>query len=181
MATRVKVATVTCEAGVFRFAFGPKDSPIETVTVDTNEFTAEVKLLAQYHGFEQKLRDSYAGSGGDPQVALGLFKKVKENLDAGQWRTARAKGDREDPIDLLAEAVHRASKALVEQGVLPEAPTAEQAKAGLEKMDKAQRDAIRRTPEVSVELAKVKAEKAKGGKSLADIWGANTDEAPTAA
>ena len=141
------------------FAF--KDVAETVVVVNVDDFDEEIKRKAMFHGFEQKLRDSYAGAE-SPDEAAGLFQKVLDNLYVRKWvgRTA-GEGGSEAPTKLLAQALVN-----VRGGQI----TLEQATAALTATTPEKRRAIRSIPEIAVELAKLRS-KAKEGVSIESILG----------
>lgn len=163
MAKEVKICKVSDlpeYAGV-RFAFVGG----ETFDLNVSELAENIQKAALIHGLTQKGRDSYAGAK-TVEEAKGLFSKVFDNLLKGEW-TGRAEGGvREEPVELLAQALlnvqtAKGVKDLTLEGML----------ARVKATDPDKRRKIRAIPEVAVELAKLKAEKSKAAGSIEDLLG----------
>jgi len=103
------------------------------------------------HGAEQKLRDAAAGKASDPAEAEASVLAVYNRLTSGEWATKREGGEREEPIDLLTDAV---VNVFVNHG---REVSREAIRAKLESMDRNARNGIRRQPDVAVELARLRA------------------------
>jgi hypothetical protein len=161
-APKAKIATVTDAEGVLTFSF----TNGKVHTFDVNAAPTELIARLAMHGAEQKLRDSYAGKGTDPEVARGFFLKVLDNLNAGVFTAARTGEPREEPTALLARAVVAAL------GKAGKNKTVEEVTAVLEGMDKAGRAAWRRNPEIAAELAAIRAQAGKPTDlaSIADVF-----------
>lgn len=148
------------ETGVsFAFANG------RAVEVLLSEIPESLHVALAVHGLTQKGGDSYAGAE-NADEAFELLGAVLDTLKRGLWTERAPAAEREDPIELLAEAIvlQRASKGIE----VSLAMVAEKLKS----LAKQERAILRATPDISVELAKVKAAKAKApSKSDADILG----------
>ena len=141
-----KAAHVPSPTGL-KFVF---EDGTETV-VDFDKIPQEIKVRAMFHGFSQKIGDSYAGAAKAEGGALAFSKKaVNETLAqlyAGDWR-ATAEGGPKAPSD-LAVAISRVS------GKTPEA-----CQAFVETLDDDQKKAWRKKAKVAAALATIAAEKA---------------------
>lgn len=143
--TRVAKAKVTVEGMILSFAFA--NGEIEMF--DTSTLTQELQHRAMLHGVEQKLRDCYAGAESAAE-AQGLWQKVADSLNAGQWNVKGESGPLEGSLDLLAKAMVAAYAA---KGVAKDATAI---RVFLGTQDKAARTKLRNHPGIAVELAKLK-------------------------
>ena len=164
------VATVDWAGPVMAIRFA--DDAKTLVQVNIDDLPENIQARAAKHGLEQKFRDSYAGVKGDVEVAISAVGKVLETLTSGVWTSGREKGgEREEPIDILAQAFVAQLQELADAGAIPieSVVTIEQARARLDGPGKkALRDSLRRTPEMQVAIAKLKAAKSKAP-SLAEL------------
>lgn len=126
----------------------------ETVTLQVSDFPESIQAQFAVHGMVQKLSDATAGTESVDE-AIGAFMKVLDALRAGNWGTRVAGEPREEPIELLAQAL-----AVVKYGEALVGEKAPDIAAKLRGFDKAKRDAYRRNPDVMVALARIKASKA---------------------
>ena len=90
-------ATPEARVLVVRFANG------EEVELKPSELSKEIVMCAAFHGFSQKIGDSYAGAKTIDE-AIEHAQAVVENLEEGTW-IDRAEGAIR--TSLLAEALHR--------------------------------------------------------------------------
>lgn len=120
--------------------------------VDFEKIPDDIKLRAMFHGFSQKIGDSYAGAAKAEEGALAFSKKsVAETLAqlyAGEWR-ATAEGGPKAPSD-LAIALSRIT-----------GKTPEEAQKFVESLDDEQKKVYRKKAKVAAHLASIAAEKAK--------------------
>lgn len=77
---KAKIATVVLIDGVFTFKWANG----ETTQFDTHETPDEMDERAKFHGYEQKLRDSYAGAKSVAE-AMERHAVVADGLMRGQW------------------------------------------------------------------------------------------------
>lgn len=81
----------------FRFA----DDETETVTPDA--FSDAIRTAAMFHGFSQKLGDSYADRKNKDGTPIELFLAMKEQLEADNWV---AEGESAGPrLNLVIKAI----------------------------------------------------------------------------
>lgn len=87
---------------ILRFAFEDGVS----VDFDIRDTSDEIKLCAMAHGFNQKLRDSFAGKKGDD--ARKELQTVADNLLGGFWTKPSKSGDGASTnMTILVEAIVR--------------------------------------------------------------------------
>lgn len=149
MAKKNTSVAVTQTGDAHTFAF----TGMESVTVKTSDFTEAIRAHFESHGMIQKLRDSYAGAK-NVSEAFASFMKVLDSLKAGLWGTRVAGEPREEPIEVLAQAL-----ANVKYGAELAAEKVAEILAKLKGFDKAKRDTYRRMPDIMVEIARIKAGK----------------------
>jgi len=104
------------------------------------------------HGFKQKGPDAYAKRGITPPEAREALDGVWDALRAEQWTRRRTGGGEATPMAKLAQAI---VNAWAERGVEKDYDAV---LAGLEAKTKEERAAIRKVPQVAVELAKLGAD-----------------------
>lgn len=150
MAKKNTSVSVTQSEGAFTFAF----AGMESVTVKVTDFSEAIRAHFESHGMIQKLRDSYAGAKNVAE-AFASFMKVLDALKANTWGTRVAGEPKEEPIEVLAQAL-----AVVKYGRDLAGEKVAEILAKLKGFDKAKRDTFRRMPDVMVEIARVKAAKA---------------------
>lgn len=124
------------------------------VTLLVSDFAENIQAWFAVHGMVQKLSDSTAGTE-TADEAFGAFMKTLDALRAGNLTVRVAGEPREEPIELLAQAL-----AIVKYGADLVADKAPEIATKLRGFDKAKRDAYRRNPDVMVALARIKASKA---------------------
>ncbi len=148
-------------ANTLTFEFGHGVSHV----VELDKLDESLRHRAMLHGFEQKLRDSYAGAKGSAVEAEGMFLEVLDTLKSGAWNMKVSGEPREEPIELLAKAMVNAFAARGK--VIPLAVVLDKIKG----VDKKERAVYRKNPEISVELAKLKAAAVVKTASLDDLAG----------
>ncbi len=141
-ATRTESGTLT---GTITFAFQDEQKPVVLDMADLND-TITAELAA--HGALQKIGDSYASAGGDFKFGRENAQRVIDNLIAGDWRAARAAGERAPT--LVLEAVAAVLKISVDG-----------ARAKWADFDDETKKAIARDPAVKVEKARIQGERAR--------------------
>lgn len=96
--SEVASAAANAEALTFAFEGG------ETFEVTLDMFSEDIQQAALWHGFSQKLGDSYSSKSGlEAEEAFGA---LLEQLQAGNWVSERTGGG--PRITMVAEAVERA-------------------------------------------------------------------------
>ncbi|HSW65392.1 MAG TPA: hypothetical protein VLH56_19095 [Dissulfurispiraceae bacterium] len=140
------VAKVVPVEGGYRWEFAHG----EQETVLLSELTEEIQGHLMLHGLKQKGSDNYAGAKGDSVVAHGLFMKCIDSLRAGEWSGKREAGPKEEPIDLLIEAV-----------VLVTKKDAVAVRTSVLAMDKATRNKLRRVGEIAKAIIDLRGARAK--------------------
>lgn len=144
-----KVSVTRIEGGaIWKFANG------ETAQLLVSDFPEAIQAMYTVHGLVQKHSDTYAGAK-TADEAFGAFMKAVDACKAGAWGTRVAGEPREEPIELLSQAL-----AIVKYGESLVSEKAPEIAAKLKGFDKAKRDAYRRNPDVMVALARIKASKA---------------------
>ena len=130
-----------------RFDFEDKTS--ETFTLD--DVSEAMRVRAMWHGFSQKIGDSYA-SAGKAENALAFAKEaVRETIaqvkgENASWRAAAGEGG--PRVTDLAVAMARVSGKTIEEVV-----------AYLENQTDEQKKVWKKKPKIALELAKIAAEK----------------------
>lgn len=117
----------------------------ESVSIDLNDLSDDMKLRLVKHGLSQKVGDSYAGAPAE-EIAK-LAGATIERLKADEWGVERGEGKAR--TTQLAEALAAATGKSVEECV-----------AKLDEMEDEQKKALRAHPQIKAELAKIKAQKA---------------------
>lgn len=159
MARNSKHATVTIDeaAGAVNFKFA--DGTLVAVGIDN--YPADLVKRMALHGFNQKLRDSYAGAESIAE-ARESFNKVLAALDAGKWST-RGEGDGA-PVGQFARAV----QILIARKTGNE-PSMDEVRAKLAGLDDEKKKALKTSApivEILAELAKAKATTANADEIL---------------
>jgi hypothetical protein len=144
--TKVKFADKSSAGSVVSFKFG--NGTILTLDVSTLDESIQTDLML--HGALQKIGDSYAGAAGDYDFAIGNAKKVIDNLVAGEWKSAREKGEAKPKTGELAEAIARI------KGI----DTAQAAEL-VNSLDDDQRKTLRTKDKVKATIAQIRFEKAQ--------------------
>jgi len=144
---RATKASVEVEGKILHFTFATE--PPQLFSVDTEQFIAEIRERAELHGFEQKLRDSYAGKDVTPEIAVGMFLKVYEPMQGptGVWSTRGTGEPRESGVIVLAEAL------VAFYADRPEPVDFATAKAKVESMDRSARSKLRKVPAIAQFIA----------------------------
>lgn len=145
------------DTGMFEITFG--DGTVISQNVD--ELPDEMKRNLMFHGFGQKVGDSYAGAKGDFSKAKSAASDVIEQLKNGDWRAGRD-GEAKPRLGELADAIARVkgievaeARAAVDAAAALDG-TDEQKKAGAEKLKN-----WRAHPRIKAALAAIRAEKAQ--------------------
>lgn len=117
---------------------------------EASSTSPEIQVRAMWHGFSQKLGDSYANAG-KAENPLAFAKEavadVIAQLSKGDWRAAAGEGG--PRVTDLAVAMSRVTGKTVEEVV-----------AFLEGQDEDQKKVWRKKPKIAAEIAKIAAEKA---------------------
>ena len=143
---------VNDETGLIEFDFQDEGTPI---VFDINKMPDNIVANLALHGASQKIGDSYAGAAGDYDAARKAAQSVIDQLIAGDWKAARAAG--EPRTTLLVEALSRATGQSMDASA-----------EVIGNMEKEQRVALGRHPEMKeakavIQLERAKAAKEKGG------------------
>jgi hypothetical protein len=149
--------------GTITFAFEDNTSQV----FDISKVKDAVKLRAMFHGFSQKIGDSYAGAGKDANPLKFAKEAVKETiaqLYAGDWRATSEGGPR---VTDLALALSMLSGKTIEESV-----------AFVDTLDDDQKKVWRSKAKVKAKLAEIAAKKAaeRAAKLAAKVAGAETPE-----
>lgn len=129
---------------------------------NVNELPDEIRTKLMYHGFMQKVGDSFAGAKGDYTKGVDSARSVIEQLEAGEWRSARGEGESKPRLSELAAAIARVKGIEEDQALAAVTKAAaldgseEEKKQGQEKLK-----AWRAHPRIKAALATIKAEKAQ--------------------
>lgn len=146
----------------FRFTNG------ETRKVVAEEFPENIQIAAMWHGFAQKLGDSYASSE-SVDAAVGSFEEMYNQLLEGDWITAAEGGaPRVTQLALAYANAVRSSGAEI---------TDEDAVAKVKTWDADKRKAAAEVPEVATALAELRLAAAKA--KLAAAKAALKEKGPT--
>jgi hypothetical protein len=174
---RQKVATAAdkldamVESGILGWEF-ENGKHLSFNLVNLYEKFAEMPKVAQFglaRGIFETVRDTYAGSGGNADVAYDRAEGRLEILNSGEWVSGAGGGG--PKLSDLFEAVRRAK---VKAG--QEVPTDDQLKAKFTGDNgKVNREAARANPLIAAELALIAEEKARAKREEAEKAGqANT-------
>ena len=137
------------ETGMIEFAFQDEGAAI---MFDISKIPDDVIGKLALHGASQKIGDSYAGANGDYEAARKAAQTVIDQLVAGDWGAARAAG--EPRTTLLVEALARATGQPMEKCTVV-----------VNDMEKEQRMALGKHPEVKEAKATILLERAKADKA----------------
>lgn len=152
------------DTGELTFEFGNGT----TLKMNVSEVNEEMRTRAMFHGFSQKIGDSYASAKGDFGKGIESAQGVIDGLKSGDWNQGRDSEGR-PRIAELAAALARA-KGVPEEDALAAVTKAaaldgtdEEKKAGAEKLK-----AWRSHPMVKAALLAIAAEKAANAASQAE-------------
>ena len=122
------------------------------------DYPESVRAAARWHGFAQKLGDSYNQSKGDVAKAIESFDEMSAQLMEGDWVTAAEGGG--PRITQLATAIYRANLKAPkeEQSNIPDEAAA---LAIVARWDSDKRKAASEYPAIALELAELRLEAAK--------------------
>lgn len=144
------------DTGEFTFEFGNG----KTVSCKIEDFNEEIRTRAMYHGFSQKIGDSYASAKGDYSKGIDAAQSVIDALKDGDWNQGR-ETEGKPRIAELSAALARV-KGIPEEEALAAVTKAaaldgdeEAKKAGQEKLK-----AWRAHPKVKAAILQIAAEKA---------------------
>lgn len=135
------------DVGTGVLTFTAADGSVQTLEV--SKLSEEIRLQAMFHGLSQKIGDSYAGAGSEPnpeEYAKACVKETIEQLYAGAWRAAGGGGGSRASILVLAFA------AVSGQSV-------EEAAAFIESLSDDDKKALQAKPKIKVAIAKIKLER----------------------
>lgn len=147
-----KAEVSRADSGVLTWKFAHGDT--RDVDPRDSRFDA-VREAIQSYGFVQKLTDVYSGAA-DSREAVEMFDALLAKLQAGEFSLRKAGEVREEPLEILVEALGRFA---IANGKPFDASHRDRLTAML-KDDKDKRAALRRDPRVAVHIAQVKAERA---------------------
>lgn len=144
----------------------------KNVVLDIGDLTEEVRHLAIMHGISQKLGDSYAGCGGDVEMAWAQCTAIRDQLLDGNWnapgRDGRGRQGKQDLIRVLYGIALQEGHNVTESGV----------EKMIEALDKKQLAGLKKDPQVAKGLAEIeltrareRMEQAMGEGSLGDLLG----------
>ena len=148
--TKAEVGRADNGVLTWKFAHGesrdvdPKDSRFDAV-----------RDAIQSYGFVQKLTDVYSNAA-DSREAIEMFDSLLAKLQAGEFSLRKAGEVREEPLEILVEALGRFA---IATGKTFDQSSRERLTTMLAG-DKDKRAALRRDPRVAVHIAQVKAERA---------------------
>lgn len=129
----------------FRFSNG------ETVPVDPDKFSEDLRRAAMFHGFSQKLGDSYASTK-DVEEAYEKFMAMLEQVEAGNWLAEReSAGPR---ISLVVKAIVAAK---AKMGVEADEATVA---ATYKEMSKERQKTVLKDDRINAEYQRLRAEQA---------------------
>lgn len=140
----------------FRFTNG------EVRTVNLDNFSPVIQQAAMYHGFAQKLGDSYNTADGNAADAVNSFDETYAQLTEGDWTTASEGGG--PRIGELVDAMVRLQMRRTGKTDEEVRPAIKERVGG---WDGDQRKNATTNPQVAAELAQVRAEKAAERAKLA--------------
>lgn len=150
MSKKNSKVTVQAVEGGFTWTFADG----EVVTLRVSDFSEAIQAHYAVHGLKQKHTDAYAGAKTQDEAYASFIKSV-DACKAGLWGTRVAGEPREEPIEVLAQAL-----SIVKYGATLASEKYAEILAKLKGFDKTKRDSYRRVPDVMVEVAKIKASKA---------------------
>ena len=151
--TPVATKTVDLEAKTVTITFA--DDTFISVALD--DLSEEMRIRAALHGLSQRLGDSYAGAGQEPDpiaYAKDAATSVLEAIKNGNW-AVRAGGAGGPRVTMLAEAIAAASGTDIESVVEMLSNIDSETDEG-----KKQLAALRSHPAIKKELARIRAERA---------------------
>ena len=169
MARKNSVVAITLENGVYTFS-----SPTDSFTFDCNAQSSEIREIALFHGFKQKISDAAAIPRAelpdDPaETALIKFeamKSVAERLMAGDW--SKRSGDGSGPV---AGLIYRAFEEWVTDMATKKktaAPSAEAIRAVYDAKTRAEHLALRSVPAIAKIIERLKSERGASAVSTVD-------------
>lgn len=134
----------------FRFSSG------DVRKINPADFSDDIRTRAMWHGFNQKLGDSFASAKGDPKEALALFDETYDQLREGDWITEREGGGVRTTYLVEALARIRARRDGVSDPSTLFATIAENIKSWPDE----KKAGASKNPQVAAELAQIAAERA---------------------
>jgi hypothetical protein len=152
MAKRGEIAVVKQGDPLVTWIFADKTE----ITMDTNKLGDNVFRWLAHFGLKQKGSNAYAGAD-SVEEAKGLLQKTLDAMYAGKTAVAREVGESEAPTALLAKAIVAAYAAKGVEKV--EADVV----AYLDRIGSKNRALLRKTEDVAVQLAKLRAPKTAVG------------------
>lgn len=157
---KVKFCEKDNDGLVVSFKFGDG----ETMSLDLNELSDEVKEQLMIHGMFQKGGDSYAGASGDYAYAREQLAKIFANLQDGKFNAGREAGPAKPKVGELAMA-------LAEIKGLDVAAVA----TSLEAADDEKVKSLRAHPAIKAKIAEIRARKAAEALAKAKADGVSLD------